>query len=345
MQYVFDTTEQTTASGNTAETRALLHLLSFDDDRGKIDAFAIDCFNDVTGMDNPSTVLFDVQSKATTRTSPRQIGEDLVTLYKNYISEFASFFKSYTLFLGGVSSTVLTDGSLTCFGFEDIRPESQKKVKDGLCEACDEKGYLDSSLVSDESIERFLRAVKFALSKPTDIDYIRPLIRTSAAVMPNERVLQRIFNEIRNAQSSIKNRTSIANRSIEAPSQVWDFSRVLRRRSIDLLLIERVINRNPMKDPVPTSFTSYLDGQAPEEEDELIEDCRNAISLQYLDKNNKDVFWRLLDAIVTELDNDSNADIETVYGRIDSAIRSDCQHLNKPALLYFIASIKDGMKR
>lgn len=101
MQYVFDTTEQTTASGNTAETRALLHLLSFDDDRGKIDAFAIDCFNDVTGMDNPSTVLFDVQSKATIRTSPRQIGEDLVTLYKNYISEFASFFKSYTLFFRG----------------------------------------------------------------------------------------------------------------------------------------------------------------------------------------------------------------------------------------------------
>lgn len=345
MQYAFDTTEQTTASGNTAETRALLHLLCFDDDRDKIDAFAIDCFNDVTGMDDPSTALFDVQSKATTSTSPRQIGKDLVTLYKNYVSEFAPFFKSYTLFLGGVSSTVLTDGSLTCFSFEDIKPESQEKVKEGLREACDEKGYLDSNLVSDEAIEQFLRVVKFALSKSTDIDYIRPLIRTSAVVMPNERALQRIFNEIRNAQSSIKNRASIANQSIEAPSQVWDFSRVLRRKSIDLLLIERVINRNPMRDPVPTSFGSYLDRQVPEEEDELIEDCRNAISLQYLDKNNKDVFWRLLDAIVTELDNDPDADIETIYGRIDGATRNDCRHLNKPALLYFIASVKDGMKR
>ena len=345
MQYVFDTTEQTTASGNAAETRALLHLLCFDDDRGKIDAFAIDCFNDVTGMDDPSTALFDVQSKATTNTSPRQIGKDLVTLYKNYVSEFALYFKSYTLFLGGISSTVLADSSLTSFGFEDIRPEAQEKVKNGLREACDKKGYLDSSLVTDETTEQFLHVVKFVLSKSADIDYIRPLIRTSAAVMPNERDLQRIFNEIRNAQSSIKNRASIANRFIEDPSQVWDFSRVLRRRSIDLLLIERVINRNPMKDPVPTSFTSYLDSQAPEEEDELIEDCRNAISLQYLDKNNKDVFWKLLDAIVTELDNDPDAGIETVYDRIDNATRSDCQHLNKPALLYFIANIKDGMKR
>lgn len=345
MQYVFDTTEQTTASGNSAETRALLHLLCFDSDGDKIDAFAIDCFNDVTGMNDPSTALFDVQSKATPSTSPRQIGKDLVTLYKNYVSEFAPYFKSYTLFLGGVSSTVLTDSSLTCFGFEDIKPESQKKVKDGLRKSCDEKGYLDSSLVSEEAIEQFLRTVKFVLSKPADIDYIRPLIRASAAVMPNERVLQRIFNEIRNAQSSIKNRASIANRSIETPSQVWDFSRVLRRRSIELLLIERVINCNPMKDPVPTSFSGYLNSQAPEEEDELIEDCQNAISLQYFDKNNKDVFWRLLDAIVTELDNDPDAVIETVYDRIDSVIRSDCRHLNKPALLYFIASVKDGMKR
>lgn len=345
MQYVFDTTEQTTASGNAAETRALLHLLCFDDDGDKIDAFAIDCFNDVTGMDYPATALFDVQSKATTSTSPHQIGNDLVTLYKNYVSEFSPYFKSYTLFLGGVSSTVLTDSSLTCFGFEDIKRESQKKVKDGLREACDKKGYIDSSLVSDEVLERFLHTVKFALSKPADIDYIRPLIRTSATVMPNERVLQRIFNEIRDAQSSIKNRASIANQSIETPGQVWDFSRVLRRRRIDLLLINRVINRNPMKDPVPTSFNGYLDSQEPEEEDELIEDCRNAISLQYLDKNNKDVFWRLLDAIVTALDNDPDATIETVYDRIDNVTRSDCQHLNKPALLYFIASVKDGMKR
>lgn len=51
MPYVFDTSERTTASGNAAETKALLHLLSFDEDCDKVDAFAIDCFNDVTGMD------------------------------------------------------------------------------------------------------------------------------------------------------------------------------------------------------------------------------------------------------------------------------------------------------
>lgn len=345
MPYVFDTSERTTSSGNVAETKALLHLLCFDDDRDEIDAFAIDCFNDVTGMNSLSTALFDVQSKATSKTSPQGIGKDLVTLYKNYLSEFAPYFRSYTLFLGGVSSTVLQDASLSCFGFDDMQPKAQVKVRDALLTACSEKTYIDDSSVTDESIDRFLGIVKFTQSMPADTDYIRPLIRTSAAVMPDDRVLQRIFNEIRDSQSHFKNRPSVSNKAITVPSQVWDYSRVLRRRQIELLVIERVINRNPMKDPVPESFNSYLQNQVPEDEEEVVEDCRNAITLQYFDKNNKEPFWRLLDAVVTELDNDPDANIEDVYNRIDSAVCDDCEHLNRPALLYFIANIKDGVKR
>lgn len=345
MSYVFDTSERTTSSGNAAETKALLHLLCFDDDRDEIEAFAIDCFNDVTGMNNPSTALFDVQSKATSSTSPRGIGEDLVTLYKNYLSEFAPYFKSYTLFLGGVSSSVLQDPSLSCFRFDDMQPNAKTKVREALLTACSEKSYIDNAAVTNESIDQFLDVVKFVQSKPADTDYIRPLIRTSAAVMPNERALQRIFNEIRDSQSSFKNRPSIANKTINVPSQVWDYSRVLKRRRIELLVIERVLNRNPMEDPVPESFNAYLCNQVPEDEDEVIEDCRNAITLQYFDKNNKEPFWRLLDAVVTELDDDPDAGIEDIYSRIDNAVRNDCDHLNRPALLYFIANIKDGMKR
>ncbi len=126
MVYVFDTSEATTSSGNRAETKSLLHLLCFDEDKDDIDAFAIDCFNDVTGMNNFSTHLYDVQSKATKKTSPKEIGRDLVTLFKNYISEFPHYFKSYTLFVDGVSSTVLTDKTLD---FLDLKTLLQKRRK------------------------------------------------------------------------------------------------------------------------------------------------------------------------------------------------------------------------
>lgn len=77
MVYVFDTSEATTSSGNRAETKSLLHLLCFDEDKDDIDAFAIDCFNDVTGMNNFSTHLYDVQSKATKRPVQRKLEETL----------------------------------------------------------------------------------------------------------------------------------------------------------------------------------------------------------------------------------------------------------------------------
>ena len=45
-----------------------------------------------------------------------------------------------------------------------------------------------------------------------------------------------------------------------------------------------------MKDPVPVSFETYLNEQPPELQDEIIEDCQNAITLQYFDKNIKQNF-------------------------------------------------------
>lgn len=51
MEYVFTATETGTPSGNEAEAKALLHMLDATEDG--IELFAVDCFNDVTGMDNP----------------------------------------------------------------------------------------------------------------------------------------------------------------------------------------------------------------------------------------------------------------------------------------------------
>lgn len=42
----------------------MLHLMCYSDERDEIEHFAIDCFNDVTGMDGSCLSLYDVQSKA-----------------------------------------------------------------------------------------------------------------------------------------------------------------------------------------------------------------------------------------------------------------------------------------
>ena len=55
--------------------------------------------------------LWDIQSKGASNSSPKSLGKELVTLYKNYISDFD--FESFILFVGGVSNTVRVDCSKT----------------------------------------------------------------------------------------------------------------------------------------------------------------------------------------------------------------------------------------
>ena len=99
-----------------------MHMLDATEDG--IELFAVDCFNDVTGMDNPCFVLHDAQSKAEKNISPAKLGRYLVTLLENHLSEFSQFFDSLTLFVGGVSKTVLQNPELVEFGFHDIEAKA-----------------------------------------------------------------------------------------------------------------------------------------------------------------------------------------------------------------------------
>lgn len=86
MTYKITASERTSASASEMETKAMLYLFC-DDDEGKIHGFAIDFFNDVTGVDRNALHLYDIQSKGNDA-GPADLGREMVTLFKNYVSEF-----------------------------------------------------------------------------------------------------------------------------------------------------------------------------------------------------------------------------------------------------------------
>ena len=86
------------------------------------------------------------------------------------------------------------------------------------------------------------------------IFYIKPLVRTSAPIMPDSKKLKRIFTEIRDKQSALKNRAGIAGKRITHPDRVIDLGRVVKRRDIELLVIQRILNRDFLRDDTPKSF-------------------------------------------------------------------------------------------
>lgn len=348
MGYKFLSVERGTSPGNNAETCALLHLMCFAEERDEISQFAIDCFNDVTGMDKSCFTLYDVQSKAGKNSTPSKLGEELVTLFENSVSAFSQFFVTFTLFVGGVSSSVLENPELEVFGFHDMKPEAQKSVREHLVAACRERhGGVFNDLITDENVDDFLcNKARFAIAKSNPTDYIRALACNTSELLPEDRRLMKIFTDIRDAQSAIKNRPSILGETINRPDEVMDYGRTLSAESIRLLVIQRLLNRDFLGDDVPDEFRSYL-RTLPVEEDErdVIEESQSGLFRQYLDKNNREAFWTLLSAIVTILKQDRSALAEEVYVRIDVDTLKACSHMDKRSHLFFISVVKDGLRK
>lgn len=348
MGYKFFSVERNTRSGNNAETCALLHLMCYADEHDEIEQFAIDCFNDVTGMDSSCFSLHDVQSKAGKKVTPAELGKDLATLFENAVSDFSQYFMSFTLFVGGVSPSVLIDSNLKLFHFHDMKTKAQESVRKHLVEACSTRhdGNFKHK-VTDDSIDDFLHnKVRFAIAKDDPSDYIRALACDSSELFPSERKLQQIFSEIRNMQSNLKNLPSIADEVINRPDEVLDFGRALQAKDIRLLVIQRLLNRNFFEDEVPSDFQDYLKTLPPEKyERDVIEESQAGLFRQYLDKNNRKTFWRLLEKIVAALDNDRSIGIEELYKRIDIDTLRACAYMNKYSHLFFISIVKDGLRK
>ena len=61
MSYTVKSSEKLRKSGAETETKALLYLMNFRSDSDDIHYFVVDFFNDLTGMNNMATRLWDVQ--------------------------------------------------------------------------------------------------------------------------------------------------------------------------------------------------------------------------------------------------------------------------------------------
>ena len=108
--YTIKNTEKNNEKASDYETFSLLYLLGVRSDKNDIDLVLIDCFNDVTGTDENVSRLWDVQSKGHKSNTPLKVGEHLVTLYANYLSEFP--FSFLILFLEIVDSIHVIDDNI-----------------------------------------------------------------------------------------------------------------------------------------------------------------------------------------------------------------------------------------
>lgn len=340
--YTVRSSEKLRKSGADGETKALLYLMSFMPDSDEIHYFVVDFFNDLTGMDRFSSKLWDVQSKAQKDNSPKALGRELVTLFKNYISDID--FTHYILFFGGITSRNLINSSLTSFGIENFTQQAKDKIKSGLIDECSKKDYIDESSFDDSDISCFLQKVNFVIDSHSPAEYVKEIIRNHPALIPDDNALIAIFNEIRNKQSEKKN-TLVEGITINATDEVLNYCRHLKSSEIKLLTLQRIINSDPVGQSVPVCFIPIYNKWVPENQKAMLEECKQSLCCALFNNNAADSFWALFENIYICISNNPDWEVEQIYQALDNGLKKSSPNFDVLSLKYFIAIVKDGLKK
>ena len=342
MSYVVKSSEKLRPTASDSETKALLYLMNFRDDSDEIYYFVVDFFNDLTGMSRLADKMWDVQSKGAKCSSPKAVGKELVTLFKNYISDFK--FDYYILFLGGISSSARKNSTLTHFDIGNIEKNALKSIKEGLIEECKNKTYIDNNDITDENISKFLRKVLFVIDDKNKSEYVKKIIKLNPAIIPKEETLVAIFNEIRDVQSSKKNIGVIEGKIIKTPDEAIMFGRHLSITEIKLLVLNRILTEKVVGAELPPSFSEIYNKYPEEKRRSLLEDCQLDFSKALFDTTSQDDYWKLFEEVYRIAVNNPKYNVNEIFNNLDNELKKKCQHFNVLSLKYFIAKIKDGIK-
>lgn len=340
MPYTVRSSEKLRKTASDFETKAMLYLMNFREDSAQIHYFVVDFFNDVTGMDRMAGSLWDVQSKASKNATAKAIGRELVTLYKNYVSEFD--FNEYILFLAAVPDTFRIDCSKNIFQISNIQERAFKSVRSGLFEECKEKNYIDDAAISEESIDGLLSSVWFVVDDKEPADYIREIVKRHPRIIPQNSDLIAIFNEIRNKQSEKKN-SLVEGVVIDQIDEVLAYGRHLSTNEIRLLVLQRIINTDPLSKSIPEPFFEIYSKYPKETAKDMVEDCKRALCCALFNKAAAQGFWKMFDKIYGLIQKYPDKTLDYLFSQIDQETKDGCPDFDVLSLKYFIAKVKEGI--
>lgn len=346
MAYIVKSSERLRKIGAETETKALLYLMNFISESNEIYYFVVDFFNDLTGMDKYSTKLWDLQSKGNKNVSPKDLGRELVTLYKNYLSELE--FHAYILFVESVSTGVRIDSSKDVFDYSNVNEKALKSIKEGLKEESQAKEYINDTDIDDNKINEFIKKITFVIgSQHTPAEYVKAIIKNHPRIIPDEKTLIGIFNEIRDKQSEKKNINIVENITIETSQDALLYFRHLTSIQIKMLTLQRIINRNPLELGIPRSFIPIYNTCPPEHQKDFLQECQSTLCRALFDKNDSESFWVIFETVYTLILNNPNDDPRNIYDKLKKTPNciEKCTSFDALSLQYFISTIKDGIQQ
>ena len=248
-------------------------------------------FNDLTGVSEDFTKAYDLQSKKA-RSNSEDIGRELVTLYKNFISEL--HFSDYILFLGSIKNNILNNSKLTEFKYSDFKDEEKLKVKNSLIEECKAKTYIDSEFINDLQIDKFLEKVNFVVNSRSKVEYIKSIVEVKKIII-EDKVFEDIFNSIKKCQSS-KKEEKVEGLELNAIEDFKPLQRHLTKDDIKQYILNIILNYDwCSRKTIPVCLSDAFGPLTTEQSRDLQDNFLKRMSLTLYDASNNRIVGNIVE--------------------------------------------------
>jgi hypothetical protein len=308
-------------------------------DSEEIEYLTMDCFNDVTGLNDCCSKLWDVQSKNHKSLPPSKIGVSLYTLYDNFISSIS--FEDYILFIPKLKRDYLIDKSLNCYTYDNINEKTKKGIEKKLKE---EVLRVNPEYSTPPLFDEFLTNITFVEDNKQIGTYIKQISSFKNKKEFSNNLYESIFNEIRSIQTNLKN-SYIENSEIYHIKEVLSFNRHITKDEINTLLISRFIGVDIFSyKSIPFDFFDVIkDVEDTEDRKDLLEECQSNLSRAFFNKNESKNFWNVSEQLIKLVKNNLSDDIFEIHNKLDNIIKNKSEYLTDTTILYMTALIKEGL--
>lgn len=351
--YLIDSAEKTSRSASLQETRTLLYLMGQTDHSKDIGTFVIDVANDVVSVSQDKATYYDAQSKGDAKSSPKSIGKDLVTLYKDYLSILN--FDCYILSLRSISNAnlnIIVSDPIKALRYSDFTIEAQKEIRDALLDECLVKEYIHKRY-SDylTKIDDFLEIVIVLINNDKSEEYIKKIAFINNGAVCSIELIS-IFEDIRAKQLEIKTSCDVNGVRLKTLEDQLSLGRNLKVETINSLVLERItgmsiINENKVGYYCPVRLVNYLANlnYSSEEQTSYLEECVHEMYKAFCNTNLNKEFWDLIFVVSNLCRSKKTATVVEIYDELiakhGTLLYTRC--LTKDGMLYLIANIMEGL--
>lgn len=278
------------------------------------------------------------QSKGVKSLNPKKIGEALVTLFQNYISDIE--FEHYILFMPKLKEMYLNDEDKRYFQIDNFKLQYIDKIRQGLKK---EYARRNSSEPQETDLEHFLQMVEFVIAEEQKQEYIKRITSFRASLRLEAAFYDAVFEDIRKQQTILKIK-NIDGYQIMNAAEVLQYEKLLWKKEIDALVINRILGMDIFNSKhVPNSFIDEIAILDIEERKDVIQECQSDIAKLLFDKNGRHTFWRFFGRLLSY----ANAIRLESPREIAEQMRRDNvmipRTLGEKSVVYLIAALKEGL--